>query len=207
MASGVRLRVRADDTGVERVIAVDGAAFIARFMQHVLPARLKRILDYGLLAPAARTQRLALARSLSARPAVSAHARANEQAFMRRVAAIDIGRWQLVQALPADRVALASIPPTACQDHHEVLHSFDATERGALRMPACACSRPARASRVVGPVAGTSRRARERSTSAVCALAALAAASRIRQHCPRQRLKLALPIPPPPRRFSSTRFI
>ena len=41
----------------------------------------------------------------------------------RRVAAIEIercphcksGRWQLVQALPADRAALASILPTACR--------------------------------------------------------------------------------------------
>ena len=45
------------------------------------------------------------------------------QAFMRRVAAIDIGRcahcqrrrWHLVQALPPDRTALASILPTGCR--------------------------------------------------------------------------------------------
>ncbi len=119
----VWLRVRADDSGAKRTIAIDGAAFIERFMQHVLPSGFKRIRHYGLLAPAAKTQRLALARSLLAMPAANAQAREDAQAFMRRVAAIDIGRcahcqlgrWQLVQALPADRTARASILPTACR--------------------------------------------------------------------------------------------
>ncbi len=119
----VRLRVRADDTGAKRTIAIEANTFIERFMQHVLPSGFKRIRHYGLLAPAAKTQRLALARSLLAMPAANAQAREDAQAFMRRVAAIDIGccprcklgRWQLVQALPADRSVLASILATACR--------------------------------------------------------------------------------------------
>ena len=117
------LRVRADDTGAKRVIAIDGCTFIARFMQHVLPSGFKRMRHYGLLAPAAKTTRLALARKLLAMPAANAQAREDALDFMRRVAAIDIarcphcqlGRWQIVQALPADRVALASIVLTACR--------------------------------------------------------------------------------------------
>jgi Putative transposase/Transposase zinc-binding domain len=119
----VWLRVRADDRGAKRTIAIEAKTFIERFMQHVLPAGFKRIRHYGLLAPAAKTQRLALARSLLAMPTANAQAREDAQAFMRRVAAIDIGRcahcqrgrWQLVQALPPDRTALASILPTGCR--------------------------------------------------------------------------------------------
>ena len=119
----VRVRVRADDTGGKRTIAIEANTFIERFMQHVLPSGFKRIRHYGLLAPAAKTTRLALARALLEMPAANAQAREDAQAFMRRVAAIDIGRcphcqlgrWQLVQALPADRSALASILPTACR--------------------------------------------------------------------------------------------
>jgi hypothetical protein len=119
----VRLRVRADDSGGKRVIAIDGVQFIARFVQHVLPAGFKRIRHYGLLAPAAKTERLALTRALLAMPPANPQAREDVQAFMRRVAAIEIGccahcrigRWQLVHTLPADRAALARIAPTPCR--------------------------------------------------------------------------------------------
>lgn len=119
----VRFRVRADATGGKRSIAVDAQQFIARLLQHVLPARFKRIRHYGLLAPAAKSQRLALARKLLAMPQPSAQAREDAQAFMRRVAAIDIGRcphcqagrWQLLQERSADRQALAALLPTPCR--------------------------------------------------------------------------------------------
>ena len=119
----VRVRVRGDDTGGKRTIAIESSTFIARLLQHVLPSGFKRIRHYALLAPAAKTQRLALARKLLAMPTANAQAREDAQAFMRRVAAIDIGRcphcqrgrWQLVQALPVDRMALASILPSACR--------------------------------------------------------------------------------------------
>lgn len=119
----VLMRVRADHSGRKRTIAMPGSEFVARLLQHVLPAGFKRIRHCGLLAPGAKTARLALARQMLAMPAPSAQAREDAQAFMRRVAAIEIaccahcklGRWQLVGALPADRVALASLLPPACR--------------------------------------------------------------------------------------------
>ena len=119
----VLLRVRADDSGGKRTIAMDGVQFIGRFLQHVLPSGFKRIRHYGLLAPAAKTQRLALARQLLAMPPANPQAREEAQAFMRRVAAIEIGccphcktgHWHVIEQVPADRAALAAIVPTACR--------------------------------------------------------------------------------------------
>ena len=83
------------------------------------PRGFKRIRHYGLLAAAAKTQRLALARLLLTNP----QAREDVQAFMRRVAAIDIaccphckvGRWHVLGQWVADRTALAAITPTGCR--------------------------------------------------------------------------------------------
>lgn len=118
----VLLRVRADDRGGKRVIAIDGVQFISRFLQHVLPGGFKRIRHYGLLAPAAKAQRLALARRLLAMPTPNPRAAEEVREFMQRVANIDIercphcatGRWRCAQTLPADRAALAAIA-TACR--------------------------------------------------------------------------------------------
>jgi hypothetical protein len=117
----VLLRVRADATGGKRTIALDGQGFIARFLQHVLPRGFKRIRHYGLLAPATKADRLATARDLLAMPAPNPKAIEDAQAFMRRVAAVEItccahcklGHWQLVQHLPADRAGLTKIVPSA----------------------------------------------------------------------------------------------
>ena len=76
-----------------------------------------------LLAPAGKTQRLALARQLLAMPQANPQAREDAQAFMRRVAGIEIeccpycrhGRWRVVQELAADRGALSSIVPATCR--------------------------------------------------------------------------------------------
>jgi hypothetical protein len=95
--------------------------FIGRFLQHVLSSGFKRIRHYGLLAPATKADRLATARALLAMPTPNPKAIEDAQAFMRRVAAIEItccphcrlGHWQLVQQLPADRAALASNMPRA----------------------------------------------------------------------------------------------
>jgi len=119
----VLLRVRADDTGAKRTIAMDAQEFVGRLLKHVLPPGFKRIRHYGLLAPAAKTQRLALARQLLAMPPANPQAREDAQAFMRRVAAIEIaccphckiGHWQVLEQLAANRVALAAIVPTACR--------------------------------------------------------------------------------------------
>ena len=117
----VLLRVRADATGGKRTIALDGPLFIARFLQHVLPPGFKRIRHYGLLAPATKADRLAAARALLTMPTPNPKAVEDAQAFMRRVAAIEItccphcklGHWQLVLQLPADRAALAGNVPRA----------------------------------------------------------------------------------------------
>ena len=119
----VLLRVRADDTGGKRVIAMPGEQFIARLLQHVLPPGFKRIRHYGLLAPAAKTERLATARKLLAMPLSNPQAREDAHAFMRRVAAIDVeccphcrlGRWRVVEQRGADRAALAAPTLAACR--------------------------------------------------------------------------------------------
>jgi len=117
------LRVRADSTGGKRVIAMPGEQFIARFLQHVLPPGFKRIRHYGLLAPAAKTERLALARKLLAMPAANPQAREDAQAFMRRVAAMEIdrcphcklGRWCVVEHRGAERATIMAPTMAACR--------------------------------------------------------------------------------------------
>ena len=90
---GVRLRLRDHEHGgAKRSVVIDGVTFIERFLQHVLPAGFKRIRHYGLLAPAAKTQRLAAARAALAMPAANPCAREDAAAFMRRVAAVEIDR-------------------------------------------------------------------------------------------------------------------
>ena len=92
-------------------------------MQHVLPPGFKRIRHYGLLAPAAKTCGLALARRLLAMPAANPCALEQAQDFMRRVAGIDIercphcklGRWRVIEDVPADRAALAVLWPRAAR--------------------------------------------------------------------------------------------
>jgi hypothetical protein len=103
----VLLRVRADEQGGKRTLAMPGALFIKRLMQHVLPTGFKRIRHYGLLAPSAKVQRLALVRRLLAMPQTNPIAREQAQDFMRRVAAIDMdvcphcrhGRLRLVEVV------------------------------------------------------------------------------------------------------------
>ena len=100
-----------------------GEQFIGRLLQHVLPPGFKRIRHYGLLASAAQTERLALARKLLAMPAANPQAREDAQAFMRRVAAIDVaccphcklGHWCVVEHRGADRAAIAAPTLAACR--------------------------------------------------------------------------------------------
>jgi hypothetical protein len=107
-ADGVRLRVRADGGG-KKLVRIDGAEFVGRFLQHVLPAGFKRIRHYGLLAPAHKTRHPAQARAALAMPAPNPIAAQTAAEFMRRVARIDLercphcqGRWRAVeQCAPA----------------------------------------------------------------------------------------------------------
>ena len=126
---GVRLRVRADEHGGKKLRRIDGAEFIGRFLQHVLPAGFKRIRHYGLLAPAHKAARLTAARAALSMPPPNPLAREAAAEFMRRVACIEIdhcphchGRWRLVQhcapvrgavwpcAMTARKTATAALP-------------------------------------------------------------------------------------------------
>lgn len=102
-----------------RVVTIDGVQFIARFLQHLLPGGFKRIRHYGLLAPALKSRRLAIARTLLGMPQQRPQVVEDAQAFMRRVAALQIercthcqdGRWRVVQTSTGDRAALAALWP------------------------------------------------------------------------------------------------
>jgi hypothetical protein len=113
----VRLRVRANDQGGKRVVRIAGEEFIGRLLQHVLPSGFKRIRHYGLLAAASKGKRLSQARALLQMPQTSPQAVEDAQAFMRRVAALEIdicphcqtGRLRLVQLLAPLR---STVPQT-----------------------------------------------------------------------------------------------
>jgi hypothetical protein len=113
----VLLRVRADEHGGRPVFAVDGVDFVGHLLLHVLPLAFNTIRHYGLLAPAAKAERLALARSLLPMPSPNPLAAEGAREFMQRLAAIDIERcthcaigcWCCVEGLPADRAALSAI--------------------------------------------------------------------------------------------------
>ncbi|MEZ5707482.1 MAG: transposase [Burkholderiaceae bacterium] len=110
----VRLRVRANDQGGKRVVRIAGGEFIGRLLQHVLPSGFKRIRHYGLLAPALKGERMSQARALLQMPQTSPQAVEDAQAFMRRVAELEIdicahcqtGRLRLVQLLAPLRSAV-----------------------------------------------------------------------------------------------------
>lgn len=101
--------VRADAQGGKRLLRLPGAEFVHRVLLHVLPAGIKRIRHYGLLASGCKATKLAQARAALAMPAPVALARESAQDFMRRVARIEVlrcpccnaGRLQVVQCLPA----------------------------------------------------------------------------------------------------------
>lgn len=126
-AGQVRLRVRAKDVQGrpcgKRHVAVDGVQFIGRLMQHVLPAGFKRVRHYGLLAPSIKAAGLAAARSELHMPRPSAQAAEDAQAFMRRVAAIEIercphcsnGRWQVICERPCTRALVPAAGASNCR--------------------------------------------------------------------------------------------
>jgi hypothetical protein len=118
----VSLRVR-KDCAARRSVAIGGSDFVGRLLQHVLPAGFKRIRHYGLLAPAAKLQRLTSARALLGMPQPNALAVEDAIAFMQRVAALEIsrcphcatGHWRLMCERVADRALLAQAPPLVCR--------------------------------------------------------------------------------------------
>ena len=106
-ANGVAFTARADAKGGKRMVRLDGAEFVRRFMLHVLPTGLKRIRHYGLLASACKGDKLAKARAALSMPAPSVQALESATDFLHRVAHIDaaqcptckIGRLRVVETL------------------------------------------------------------------------------------------------------------
>ena len=88
--SEVAFTVRADERGGKRNVRLDGTEFVRRFMLHILPTGIKRIRHYGVLASACKADKLSAARQALQMPAVNAQAIESAQAFMQRVAGMDV---------------------------------------------------------------------------------------------------------------------
>lgn len=89
-AQQVAFTVRADDHGGKRLVRLEGAEFVRRFLLHILPAGLKRIRHYGILASACKKERLGAARLALKMPVINPLALESARAFMIRVAMIDV---------------------------------------------------------------------------------------------------------------------
>lgn len=89
-AQQVAFRVRADQRGGKRIVTLPGVEFVRRFLLHVLPAGIKRVRHYGLLAPGTKRSGLAKVRAALAMPAANPAAIESARAFMQRVAHEDI---------------------------------------------------------------------------------------------------------------------
>ena len=75
-----------------RVVALPATEFIGRFLSHVLPPGFKRIRHYGLLANCHKVARLATCRALFGLPAPAPAVIESVDAFMARVAQVDLSR-------------------------------------------------------------------------------------------------------------------
>ena len=125
-------QTRAKKKPGKRIIKLAGAEFIRRFLLHVLPKGIKRVRHYGVLAPGRKRTTLARARLALKMPEPSPAAMECAQAFMQRVAQIDIaqcpccapGRMQIIAVMlglkrladPHQTIALAATargPPSA----------------------------------------------------------------------------------------------
>jgi hypothetical protein len=87
----VTFSVRADDKGGKRLQRLAGTEFVRRFMQHVLPTGVKRIRHYGVLASSCKAKKLSAARLALQMLIINPQAVESVQAFMARVAKIDVG--------------------------------------------------------------------------------------------------------------------
>ena len=89
-AEQVAFKVRADHHGGKRLVRLPGAEFVHRFMSHILPTGLKRIRHFGVLASACKRTKLTAARLALQMPPVNPKAIESAQAFMMRVARMDV---------------------------------------------------------------------------------------------------------------------
>ena len=102
----VAFNVRADDKGGKRLVRLDGVEFVRRFLLHVLPAGIKRIRHYGVLACACKAVKLGQARGALQMPALNAQALECALVFIARVAGIDIN---LCPACKVGRLRVAAV--------------------------------------------------------------------------------------------------
>ncbi len=86
----VTFTVRGDDHGGKRMVSLEGKEFVRRFLLHVLPTGIKRLRHYGVLASACKKTRLSVARETLNMPVINPQALESAQAFMARVARIDV---------------------------------------------------------------------------------------------------------------------
>lgn len=85
----VAFTARADDHGGKRMVKLEGAEFVRRFLLHILPTGIKRIRHYGILAPGCKKTKLGAARLALDMPVINPQALESAQAFMLRVAKVD----------------------------------------------------------------------------------------------------------------------
>ena len=87
----MRFRVRDSAHGNRnKVMRMAAGEFIGRFLLHVLPSGFKRIRHYGLLGPAHKAANLAAARAALQAPVPDPVIVESVEAFMRRVAGIEV---------------------------------------------------------------------------------------------------------------------
>jgi len=89
-ADEVAFTARADTPGGKRMVRLPGAEFVRRFMLHILPTGIKRIRHFGVLASACKRVKLSAARLALQMPVASPEAVESAQAFMARVAKVDV---------------------------------------------------------------------------------------------------------------------
>lgn len=119
--TAVRFRYKDYTHGNRRkVLALEPAEFIRRFLLHVLPSGFMRIRHYGILANRAKREKLAQARTALDQPSVT-EPRPPEsvEAFWLRVAALDIhqcphcktGRMIVIGIIPVPGARAPPLPP------------------------------------------------------------------------------------------------
>ena len=74
----------------KRIVRLEGAEFVRRFLLHVLPTGIKRIRHYGVLASACKRVKLAAAREALQMPQPNPVALESACQFMARVARLDV---------------------------------------------------------------------------------------------------------------------
>ena len=119
----VAFSVRANDKGGKRLERMEGVEFVRRFLLHVLPAGIKRIRHYGVLAPSSKGVKLNAARLALQMPLPNPQAMESAQGFMARVAKIDaslcpcckVGRLQVTAVLQGQARLPAPAPAVAQQ--------------------------------------------------------------------------------------------